>query len=415
MDHLRDARLSVSEQARRLRLMAYTYGLDERTDVLAAVVRRQEENLADAIACTASPDPGVAEYARASADWQRGQMTWVREREREFRASLEHRTPAPAVTMFVVVITGPPGAGKTAVLTGLADALSDDDVAHAVLEVEMVVWTHPPPSDEQWARHVRRSCELYHEAGHRRLLVAQTPESDADTAQLLDALGAEQAFVVRLEAAPTTLAAHIIEREPASWSGLPGLVEHAQELAASMPSAGRRRPRREHRGRARRGRRRAHPRGQARVARRGRQHMARARRLTTSRPKASSRRPRAVATNTGSCRPRPRWRTRRAAWSRRSVSRAVAWPPLQSPRSASSAATSCAARGRAASIDSTTGHSGVCAMRRELFGSERGRRREHDRRVCARRYGGASRAAGARSAGGRMGYANPGSYEGMFS
>ena len=46
--------------------------------------------------------------------------------------------------MFAVVITGPPGAGKTSVLSALVDALSDDDIAHAAVEVEMLVWTHPP-------------------------------------------------------------------------------------------------------------------------------------------------------------------------------------------------------------------------------------------------------------------------------
>ncbi len=137
--------------------------------------------------------------------------------------------------MFALVITGPPGAGKTSVLTALVDALSDDDIAHAAIEVEMLVWTHPALSDEQWARHLRMACELYREAGHRLLLVAQTLETDADVAELLDALAADEVFLVRLEAELASLAERIIEREPPSWSGLAGLVEHAQELAATMP------------------------------------------------------------------------------------------------------------------------------------------------------------------------------------
>ncbi len=80
------------------------------------------------------------------------------------------------------------------------------------------------------------ACELYREAGHRLLLVAQTLETDADVAELLDAVGADEVFLVRLEAQPATLVARIVDREPPSWSGLDGLVEHAQELAASMPS-----------------------------------------------------------------------------------------------------------------------------------------------------------------------------------
>jgi dephospho-CoA kinase len=137
--------------------------------------------------------------------------------------------------VFVVVITGPPGAGKTSVLTALVDALSDDDIAHAAVEVEMLVWTHPALTDEQWARHLRLACELYREAGHRLLLVAQTLETDADVAELLEAVGADEVLLVRLEAEPATLLERIIEREPASWSGLSSLVERARELAATMP------------------------------------------------------------------------------------------------------------------------------------------------------------------------------------
>ena len=54
--------------------------------------------------------------------------------------------------MRAVLITGPPGSGKTSVLTALVDALSDDDVPHAALEVEAVVWTHPALDDERRLR-----------------------------------------------------------------------------------------------------------------------------------------------------------------------------------------------------------------------------------------------------------------------
>jgi adenylate kinase len=137
--------------------------------------------------------------------------------------------------VLAVVITGPPGAGKTSVLTALVDALTDDDVAHAAIELETLAWTHPALSDELWLRHVRATCALYREAGHDLLLVAQTIETDHDLHQLLDALGAEERFLVRLEAEPATLVERIVEREPASWSGLTALVEHTQELAATMP------------------------------------------------------------------------------------------------------------------------------------------------------------------------------------
>jgi hypothetical protein len=135
-----------------------------------------------------------------------------------------------------VLLTGPPGAGKTSVLTALVDALSDDDVPHAAVEVEALIWTHPALSDPHCWRHVAAVCGLYREAGHRLLLIAETLETDEDVAQLQDAIGADEYFLVRLEAQPGTLVRRIISREPEDWSGLPELVEHTQHLALSMPN-----------------------------------------------------------------------------------------------------------------------------------------------------------------------------------
>ena len=141
--------------------------------------------------------------------------------------------------MLAVVITGPPGAGKSSVLTALADALSDDDIAHAAVEIESLVWTHPALSGEQWVRHVRVHCQLLREAAHTIVLLAQTLETDQDVADLLSAIGADAVFLVRLEAPAATLVERVTAREPASWSGLPELVEHAQELATTMPALAR--------------------------------------------------------------------------------------------------------------------------------------------------------------------------------
>ena len=77
--------------------------------------------------------------------------------------------------MSAVVITGPPGAGKTTVLNALVDALSDDGIAHAAIEAEMLVWTHPALTDEQSVRLVRAACDAYREAGYRLLLVDHSP------------------------------------------------------------------------------------------------------------------------------------------------------------------------------------------------------------------------------------------------
>lgn len=38
--------------------------------------------------------------------------------------------------MFVALLTGPPGAGKTATLIALSDALIDEDIAHAAVDAD---------------------------------------------------------------------------------------------------------------------------------------------------------------------------------------------------------------------------------------------------------------------------------------
>jgi len=116
------------------------------------------------------------------------------------------------------------------VLTALVDALSDDDVAHAALEVEAIVWTHPPLDEDARLRHVRVHCALLRKAGAELLLVSDTIETAAELAALQEAVGAEESFVVRLGAPPDTLAERIIAREPPHWSGLAELVEHARTL-----------------------------------------------------------------------------------------------------------------------------------------------------------------------------------------
>jgi Ser/Thr protein kinase RdoA (MazF antagonist) len=79
----------AAEQARRLRLMAESYGLQNASGMLDAVLRRQEENLAETQARTRSQDESVARYAQDAAAWQREQMAWLRANATAFRASLD--------------------------------------------------------------------------------------------------------------------------------------------------------------------------------------------------------------------------------------------------------------------------------------------------------------------------------------
>jgi ABC-type iron transport system FetAB ATPase subunit len=136
--------------------------------------------------------------------------------------------------VFALVLTGPPGSGKSSVLEALSDALVGDDIAHATVETEALTATHPPLDDARWFAHIRAACELHRSDGQRLLLVATTVESESDLQGVLDAVGADEHVVVRLEAEPATLARRIVEREPDGWSGLDPLVAASARLGPAI-------------------------------------------------------------------------------------------------------------------------------------------------------------------------------------
>ena len=132
--------------------------------------------------------------------------------------------------MRAVLITGPPGSGKTSVLTRWSTRCPTTTCRMRRWRSRRVVWTHPALDDEARLRHVR----VMRAAAQGRpelLLVADTVETEEELAQLIEAVDADEAFVVRLRAEPDTLAERIIAREPPRWSGLAALVEHARAMA----------------------------------------------------------------------------------------------------------------------------------------------------------------------------------------
>jgi hypothetical protein len=139
--------------------------------------------------------------------------------------------------VFAVVLTGPPGAGKTVTLTALSDALVNDRVAHSAVDVDEVAWTYPFPNLAQRCEYVRAWSDVHRRAGRDVVLVAEVIESSEHLVDVLAALGAEDHLLVRLDAAPATLRQRIMAREPAGWSGLeflldatPGLQDGLAEL-----------------------------------------------------------------------------------------------------------------------------------------------------------------------------------------
>ena len=136
--------------------------------------------------------------------------------------------------MFAVVVTGPPGSGKTVTLTALSDALVKDRVAHAAVDVDEIAWAYPYPDLAQRCEHLRVWCAAHRRAGYETLLVAEVIESTAHLDDVLAALGAHDHLLVRLDASLETLRQRIIAREPPAWVGLDHLLDETSKLQAAL-------------------------------------------------------------------------------------------------------------------------------------------------------------------------------------
>jgi hypothetical protein len=136
--------------------------------------------------------------------------------------------------VFAVLLTGPPGSGKTVSLTALLDALAEDGVPHAGVDVDEVSWAFPFPDLARRCEHLRAWRDSHVRFGASLLIVAEVIESQAHLADVLGVLGVDDHLLVRLDANPATLRERIIAREPSGWFGLEHLLDEAQRLHAAM-------------------------------------------------------------------------------------------------------------------------------------------------------------------------------------
>jgi predicted kinase len=133
-----------------------------------------------------------------------------------------------------LLLTGPPGAGKTTTLTALTGRLEADDVRHAAVEAEALALVHPWPDDDAAFEHLRFVAGSFQRRGYPLLLVSATVTDDADLARMRAALPTEDLLLVRLTAPADVLQARVAGREPPDWVGLPRLLDATARLSASM-------------------------------------------------------------------------------------------------------------------------------------------------------------------------------------
>jgi|SRR5215831_10613554 len=133
--------------------------------------------------------------------------------------------------MFVALIVGPPGVGKTSALVALDNLLADRDIPHAAVEVEALSWAHPPLPDASTFPHLAAIRDAYEDAGYDLLLCGATITSEAYLEAVVRALRPGGRIVVRLDADELTLRERIERREPPDWSGLANLLSASGEIA----------------------------------------------------------------------------------------------------------------------------------------------------------------------------------------
>jgi dephospho-CoA kinase len=135
----------------------------------------------------------------------------------------------------VIVLTGPPGAGKTSVLERLTTELERDGVEYGALDSEQLGWGSPWLSAEIQLMQLAAVLDLQKKAGRRRFLLAATTETTDDLTALVAASDADRAVVVLLTAPPELVASRLDAREPDDWPGKQQLIEHARYLSETMP------------------------------------------------------------------------------------------------------------------------------------------------------------------------------------
>jgi len=134
-----------------------------------------------------------------------------------------------------VLLIGAPGAGKSSVLTALANLLEEEGVGFGAIELEQLTWGDPPLSPDVGATALRQILSLQRNAGRSLFLIAATPESSRELEEIIAAAGADLTVVVCLAATPDIVAARIAAREPDTWTGKQDLIERSRHLAVTVP------------------------------------------------------------------------------------------------------------------------------------------------------------------------------------
>jgi len=137
----------------------------------------------------------------------------------------------------VLIITGPPGVGKTTVAAEVSELLDSAGVAHAYVDIDSLRWCYPRPPGDRFRntlamKNLAAVWVNFQAAGAGRLVLADVVEARDDLERYRIAVPGAEIVVVRLQASLRALEHRLAQREVGS--GLERHLRRAAELVALM-------------------------------------------------------------------------------------------------------------------------------------------------------------------------------------
>jgi pimeloyl-ACP methyl ester carboxylesterase len=119
----------------------------------------------------------------------------------------------------VLLVTGPVGVGKTAVLLEAHHLLAKAEIPHAAVVLEEIARSWPPPADDEWSERIayRNLASLWSNfatGGAERLLLERVLEQRSQLRHLQEAIPDAQVTVVRLRAPLSLIEERVRTRQP---------------------------------------------------------------------------------------------------------------------------------------------------------------------------------------------------------
>ena len=143
----------------------------------------------------------------------------------------------------LLILSGPPGVGKTTVAWEIFDQLVAEGLAPALADLDLLGACWPVPADDHYNERLRAlnlgsTWRNFHAAGARCLIAAGVIESRESLAFYSGAIPSARTTLCRLHARNTELAARIAGRGRERDSGVDRLTNRAFELSEQLADAG---------------------------------------------------------------------------------------------------------------------------------------------------------------------------------